>query len=128
MDAVEEEVVAALVSRAEAIASLANQPEQPQESPQIQQLRHQVEGLKGLGDNPAIAEAIGKIEQEIKFLQGQTQAQSQQQSNLVDMLLAFSNELYWQTLLDEEKKVIYRALVGRVVVRYSTVVRVNLKV
>lgn len=128
-DAIEEYVIARLTTKAKAIAKLAQTPPEYVEPQELFQLRSTLAGLEQLGHNPALEAAKADIQ-----LQIQTLAAKSQQQEVVDvekrelLISTFSNEWYWEGLLDENKRDIYRALIKRVVVKDGVVVDVELLV
>jgi len=69
------------------------------------------------------------LKRQIKeFRHQQIQHSQVDQANRELLLRCFSDRLYWKTLLDDEKRDLYRALVDRVVVKDGQVESVLLKV
>jgi hypothetical protein len=129
MDAVEQVVVAHLLQKAKKVAELAATPTQPIEPPELQQLQSQLAGLEQLGHNPAIESAKNELRSQIDNLLVKTAVYnsfSQEKQEL--LLLTFSDPMYWFTLLDDEKRQIYRALIEKVIVREGEVEKVISKV
>ncbi|MEP0911773.1 recombinase family protein [Leptolyngbya sp. GB1-A1] len=119
VDAIESEVIAALLAKAAAIAEMADVPtgQQSSISPELLQLQEQLAGLERLGFNPALEAAKQDIRIQIEALQRQSSAESEYQSELVELLSAVGDARYWETLEPDEKKSIYRQLVDRVTIQ-----------
>lgn len=129
MEVVEEAVIAALVKRADAIATLAQSPEDTPEPPELQQLKSQLEGLERLGYNPVLDEAKRQLQCQIQNFKEKLKSQTQQQEATRDSLLwAFGETELWKNLGDEDKKRAYRMFVERVTIKSGQVISVELRV
>jgi DNA invertase Pin-like site-specific DNA recombinase len=129
LDCVEQHVIEAIAQRAAAIAEYASTPPEYVEPPELQQLRSQLAGLEALGHNSAIEAAKAEMQSQIQALVVKLQQQQVVDGSLRQMLLdTFSDPLYWEGLLDDRKREIYRALVKRVTIRDGAVVEVELRV
>jgi DNA invertase Pin-like site-specific DNA recombinase len=131
MEVVEAAVIDALVSRAEAIANIAEtSPITETDSLQIRQLQSQLSSLKSIpGSNPAIQAAIAEIELQISQLRYSLSQSEEINSVSRDLLLwAFSDPKCWEQTNTEDKKRIYRELVEAVFVKAGQVVSVKLKI
>src|SRR6478672_10576230 len=124
MERVEEAVVAALVMRSRELAEAAAVPDEVEEPLEIKQLRNQIEYfLNAPGDKSLVEPLINQMRSEIARLQVQGQQQAKGNEELKSQLQASMSEPeYWLGASDEEKKLLYHALVERVVVRDSEVV------
>lgn len=95
------------------------------------QLEAQLEGLRALGNNPVIKEAIAKIEEQIsheKFISDSHQQYGEEIEFRKQLCLqAFSDSQFWLELQNEDKKRIYRELVDKILVRDGEVVDILLK-
>jgi hypothetical protein len=131
MEVAEALVVNALLDRSEALAQIAaNSPlEREQEPMELKELRSQLEGLEQLGYNPAFEQAKRELRSQIeRFRYKLLEDSCTQNANRELLLQTFGERTYWLTLLEEEKRQIYRALVDRVITRGGQVESVLLKV
>lgn len=128
MGKTEKAVINALLERTEAINSLANLPPENVEHPELKALRLELAFYESAPGHRA--EAIKtELRQQIQLFQQNLQHQDLRQSENRDLLLqVFSDRTYWTTLLDDEKRQIYRALVEKVVVRNGEIEQIVLKV
>jgi len=121
--------IAALVQRADQIANIAQLPTQQIEPVELRELRAQLAALEVLGYNVAIAQAKEQLKAQISNLEyGLTMGvniDSELRSVLVE---TFSNPSFFETLPEQDKKTIYRALIDRIVVLSGNVVSVELKI
>lgn len=127
----EEAVIDALTKRAEAIAHLAQLPttSTPIDSPELHQLKTQLEGLEALGYNPALIEAKRQLQTQIANLQATNKVEAQQQGAGIEQLLwTFGDRRTWAVLGMEDKRNAYRTFVSRVLVKDGEVVAIELKV
>ena len=128
MDKTEEAVIDALIQRTEAIHALASQPAENVDSPEAKALRAELAFYESAPGHRAEAIKI-ELRQQIQAFQQNLQHQDARLSENRDLLLqVFSDRTYWTTLLDEEKRQIYRALVEKVIVRDGGVEQIVLKV
>ena len=126
---VEEAAIAALVKRAENIAQLAELPAQLVEPVELRELRGQLATLENMAANPAIAQAILEIRGQINKMQYGLTVGVKIDSELKSVLVeTFSNPSFFETLPEQDKKTIYRALIDRIVVKDGVVVSVELKI
>lgn len=130
MEVAEGSVIEALQERLNAIAHIASLPPEQQEPLALKELRQQLAQLEAIpGHNSAIESAKQQLRLQIQTFQlQQTQEDSTKAENRELLMATFGDRTYWNTLPDEEKREIYRALVERVVVREGQVERVELKV
>jgi len=128
MEVAEAAVIEALIARTEAIATVAEQPSNAVDPPELQALKAELTYYQQAPGNRAAAIVVD-LQQQIDQFNRQKQTVSQQHSENRELLLkVFGDRSYWKTLLEEEKLEIYRALVDRVVIRDGQVERVDLKV
>lgn len=130
VEKLDEAVVNALVSRAEAIANLAINPNSEPDSPELLQLLIQLDSLRAIpGDNPAIQKAISQLESQITQLRYSLSQLPKINSNSLDLLLwAFSDPKCWKDASDEDKKRVYRELLHKAIIKNGEVVEVKLKI
>ena len=128
---VEEPIISALTQKAVELAELTDCPQPPDqvEPPELQQLKAQLVGLEQLGTNPAFEAAKCDLKRQIaNFHHSMSQQAEVENQNRELLLNVFRNRLYWETLLDFEKRTLYHSLVERVVIRNGKVAEVRLKV
>lgn len=126
---IEEAAIAALVQRAEQIADIAELPLEIIESTELRELRGQLATLETMAANPAIAGAISQIKAQIKNLEFKQVSGVNVDSELKSVLVeTFGNPSFFETLPEQDKKAIYRALIDRIVVFGGEVVSVELKI
>ena len=126
---IEAAAIAALVQRAENIAQLAELPAQLIEPVQLRELRNQLATLETLGYNPAIALAKEQLKAQISNLEYGLTVGVNIDSELRSVLVeTFSNPSFFETLPEQDKKAIYRALINRIVCKGGEVVSVELKI
>ena len=127
--AVEDEAIAALIQRSESIAQIAELPMQLAEPVELRELRGQLATLENMTANPAIALAILDIRGQINKMQYGLTVGVKIDSELKSVLVeTFSNASFFETLPEQDKKTIYRALIDRIVCRDGVVVSVELKI
>lgn len=128
MEVAESAVIDALIARAESITTIAEQPVDAVDSPELQALKAELAYYEQAPGNRAVG-IMADLRRQIDEFRHQHSVIGQQQLANRELLLeAFGDRLYWQTLPDEEKRDIYRALVDRITVRNGQVVDVALKV
>jgi Pyruvate/2-oxoacid:ferredoxin oxidoreductase delta subunit len=126
--AIEEAIIEALTQRAEAISAIAQIPEVEQDPPALQMLKAELAYYQNAPGSRAEA-IVADLRQQIEAYRQKQQVATVVTSEQRDLLLqVFGDPLYWKTLMDDEKREIYRALVERVIVKDSQVERVELKV
>lgn len=129
LETIEAIAIAQLVQRAETIAQLAELPMQLAEPVELRELRGQLATLENMAANPAIATAIAQIKLQISNLEYQQISGVNIDSELRSVLVeTFANASFFETLLEQDKKTIYRALIDRIVCRDGVVVSVELKI
>lgn len=128
MEKVEAAVIDALIKRAETVIAIAEVPEDQVDSPELQALKAELSYY--LNAPGSRAEAIlTDLRQQIDSFNQKQQLTTVVTSEQRELLLKiFGDPLYWKTLMDEEKREIYRALVERVVIKGGQVERVELRV
>jgi site-specific DNA recombinase len=127
MEAIESALITALIQKSNEIATYADTAHTSAEPQELKELRRRLEGLSQLGYDPDIEDAKAKLQRRInEFIRGMGERQ-QESSSSASMLKSFPDPMYWQTLPDEEKRIIYRALVDKVVVGNGLVKEVILK-
>ena len=97
-------------------------------SPELEQLRSRLSVLESLGNDPDIEEARIKIEARILALITDLTSQQAARPALLEMLSCFKEENYWLTLSIEEKCVIYKTLVKKIIVKDGQVHQIVLNV
>lgn len=126
--AIEAAIIEALVKRAAAVSAIAEMPEQQVESPALQALKAELAYYQDAPGGRADA-IVADLRQQIEAYERKQQVATVVTSEQRDLLLqVFGDPLYWKTLMDEEKREIYRALVERVVIKGGQVERVELRV
>ena len=128
MELVEAVVIEKLCTRAEQITTIAERPPSTLLPPELQVLRSELAFYQSAPGHRAIG-IVADLKRQIKeFRHQQIQHSQVDQANRELLLRCFSDLLYWKTLLDEEKRDLYRALVDRVVMRDGQVESVSLKI
>lgn len=124
-EVLEQALVDCLVARAASILAIALCPDEIVESPQLSTLRSQLAGLEALGENPAFESAKLDIRGQIQELLSKAKHNLSAHTEMRDLLLThFGNPSFWHTLLPEDKQLVYRKLVSRVVIRDGEVIEV----
>jgi DNA invertase Pin-like site-specific DNA recombinase len=128
MEKVEEAVIQALIKRAETVSAVAEVPSDTVDSPELQALKAELAYFLNAPGSRAAA-IVADLRQQIEAYQQRQQVAtvvSSEQRNL--LLQVFGDPLYWKTLMTDEKREIYRALVERVMIRNGQVETVELRV
>lgn len=127
--------IAALVKRAEAIATIAAQPADEVEPVEVLELRRQLAQLEGIpGFNQAIEQAKVELRNQIEQLKREHDLSLQQQEDDREALMKlFSDARLWTETLGENsgvegKQRAYRMFINRVVVNQGQISRVELKI
>lgn len=121
-------MIEALTSRSEQITQIAELPPSTLLSPELQALRSELSFYQAAPGHRAAA-IIVDLERQIEELRHQSDQHSQvDHANRELLLRCFSDRLYWKTLLDEEKRDLFRALVDRVIIQDGQIQSVLLKV
>lgn len=127
MENVEDAVITALLQKTKEILDFADIPAITVEPQELQQIRRRLAALSQLGYDPDIEDAKTKLQRRInEFIHGMGQHQQETDSR-IDMLKSFPDPLYWHTLPDDEKRVIFRALIEKVIIKNGAVIEVTLK-
>ncbi|MBD2492616.1 fdxN element excision recombinase XisF [Aulosira sp. FACHB-615] len=130
MQKIEDAVIAELVKIAGRIVDLALEPEVEIESPEIRELRQQLDGLSLLGNNPAIEKAKKDIENQIEGLKIQQNTHNNKSENNRDFLLwVFSDPSCWRETATVDQKIsVYRSLVEKIIIKDGAIASIALKV
>lgn len=122
---IEEALVSTLCSRAAEISDFAT-PIQQVTTPEIEKLKSQLLVLDAMGFDPDIEQAKSKLRTRLEVDIGDiNQAQAGDYGKL-EMLECFCDSMYWLTLSDSEKLVIYHSLCNRILIRDKQVVSIEL--
>ena len=129
IEAVEDAIVSKLVEKSQDIVSISRVVEH-EELPEIKALKSQLQGLRQLGDNPAIQVAIAQIKDQIQQVQCQSLNQCIEEDFrtkvLTDWATAFLDSRMWLTQDMDVRRSLYLELVSRVVIHEGKVQRVEL--
>ncbi|MEP0908315.1 zinc ribbon domain-containing protein [Leptolyngbya subtilissima ST-M1] len=126
--AIEDAIIKALVQRAEAISAIAYVPTVEKDPLELQALKAELAYYQGAPSSRAQA-IVTDLRQQIEFYKQKQQLTTVMTLEQRELLLqVFSDSLYWKTLMDEEKREIYRALVERVVIKGGQVEQVELRI
>jgi len=130
MDVAEQAVIAALTTRATSVAALssATASADTPEPPQLIELRQQLSGLLALGSNPAILAAAADVRSQIQNEEAKKEYKQAHQDDLIKLLEAYVDPEYFASETDLNKTILYRQMVGKVIVKDGLVVQVQLKV
>jgi len=112
----ESAAILALMERSETLANQVSLPLEQPEPIELLELRKQLDSLKLIRGNPAIERAIVDIESQIIAMQRNFTTGSELNTDKADLLRAFTNFDYWQSLSFEIKKQIYRDLIKEIVI------------
>ncbi|HEY9657548.1 MAG TPA: fdxN element excision recombinase XisF [Allocoleopsis sp.] len=124
----EQAIIDALITRAAAITTVAELPPEHIDPPELKALKAELAYYQAAPGNRA-AEIVADLHHQIENFHHETRNQSEEVSANRELLLrVFRDSLFWQTLLPEEKRDIYRKLVDRVTMKNREVVSVTLKV
>lgn len=119
----------ALIDRAVEICELAIAPIPDVEPLELRELRGQLGALQSLGDNPAIAQAIKDLQDQIANFQNRSLLDNEKAIADRQLLLeTYGDSDYWKTLSDEDKRKIYSKLVLRILVSDREIVEIALRV
>lgn len=128
MEIVEDAVITALLHKTKEILNYADIPTYSIEPQELQQLRRRLAALSQLGYDPDIEVAIVKLQRRINEFVYNLGEHQQEADSRIDMLKSFPDPLYWHTLPDDEKRVIFRALIEKVIIEGGIVIEVLLKI
>jgi site-specific DNA recombinase len=121
-------VIEALTQRAEAIAAETDELELIPVSPQLAELKQQLEVLEGMGDNPAIIAAREDIRLQISALRQQEAQHSQEVAvRRTDMERIFKKPDFWEGMSSEEKQKLFRWLVRRMFIQDGRIISIELR-
>jgi DNA invertase Pin-like site-specific DNA recombinase len=124
-----EQLIPLLCQKAETLAALEEEPdnqEEIDEPEEVTALRQQLRQLTVIpGNNPAIAQAIDSINQQINSILAEIK--NQHQSYFVgreNIIAAFSNPLYWQEIDPDDKKQLLKGCLKSIQVNNGQIVKV----
>lgn len=124
---VEQALINQLCKRAVQISEYAAAPEQQQKTtPEIEKLKSQLLVLEAMAYDPDIEEAKQKLQARLSNLESSNCALATANCELEEMLACFADPLYWRTLNDSEKLIIYHSLCRRIVICDRAVISVEL--
>lgn len=127
-DELEQQVINHLIREAERLAGLLEQEVNfTEEAPEIKTLRTSLNTLEALPSNPAIEKAKEDIRMQIATAISLTNNASKQYLIAKErIVVAFSNERYWQGLAAEDKQTLLQGCVKRILVDGKLVTAVEL--
>jgi DNA invertase Pin-like site-specific DNA recombinase len=127
-DELEKQVIGYLVREAERLAGLGEQEvDSSEESLEIKTLRASLNTLEALPSNPAIEKAKEDIRMQIATAVATSNKASKQYLIAKErIVVAFSNERYWQGLEQQDKQALLKACVKKIVVDGNLVTAVEL--
>lgn len=127
-DELEKQVINHLVREAERLAGLVEQKvDASEESPEIKTLRASLNTLEALPSNPAIEKAKEDIRMQIATAVASTNNASKQYLIAKErIVVAFSNQRYWQGLEQQDKQALLKGCIKRIVVDGNLVTGVEL--
>lgn len=128
-EVIEQALIEALVKRAAAVSAIAEMETPEAEPPEVQSLRAELAYYQAAPGNRATS-IVEDLKRQIEVRLEQQRSQQMQVQALQQELLvgAFQDPRYWETLLPEEKRNLYRSLVDRVLICEGQVTAVELKV
>ncbi|MBD1876937.1 recombinase family protein [Nodosilinea sp. FACHB-131] len=125
---IEQSVIQSLAKRAETLTAIAELPPDNVDPPELQELKAELSFYENAPGSRA-AGIVAELRHQIEDYYSRQQEGQQQVSTQRDLLLqVFSDRSYWKTLLPEERRDLYRALVDQVSIRAGQVEAVLLKV
>ncbi|MEC4815243.1 MAG: fdxN element excision recombinase XisF [Scytonema sp. PMC 1069.18] len=127
-DELEKQVINHLVHQAERLAGLVEQEvDFSEESPEVKTLRASLNTLEALPSNPAIEKAKEDIQMQIATAIATLHNASKQYLIAKErIVMAFSNERYWQGLEQEDKQALLKGCVKKIVVDGNMVSAIEL--
>ncbi|MDZ8055416.1 MAG: fdxN element excision recombinase XisF [Aulosira sp. ZfuVER01] len=127
-DELEKQVINHLIREAERLAGLVEQKvDSCEESPEVKTLRASLNTLEALPSNPAIEKAKEDIRMQIATAVATTNNTSKQYLIAKErIVVAFSNERYWQGLEQQDKQALLKGCIKRIVVDGNLVTGVEL--
>ena len=129
LDIIEEAVIAALISRAEDLAKMADTPAPTPEPLALRELRSQLADLNRMAYNPAIENAKAQIKNQIAGMELDLTHTTQESSRLGQLISALADPDFWKEGLEpNEKSQLFQDLVSQVIIKDGAVLEVKLKV
>lgn len=129
VERIEELIVGKLTAAAEAIADISQIPENAVESPELLELRAQLQALDEMRFNLAIEQAKKDLQAQILAAEHACRAKSTSTEISRELALKHcSDPNFWLSLPPEDKRLVCRNLIERVVLRDGQVERVILKI
>ncbi|MEH1788833.1 MAG: fdxN element excision recombinase XisF [Nostoc sp.] len=128
MEIVEDAVISVLVKKAREIVDFGDIPTPTIEPQELQQLRRRLAALSQLGYDPDIEDAKTKLQRRINEFVHSLGQHQQDTDSRIDMLKSFPDPIYWHTLPDDEKRVIFRALIEKVIIKDGAVLEAVMKI
>ncbi|MBW4594588.1 MAG: recombinase family protein [Brasilonema angustatum HA4187-MV1] len=127
-DELEKQVINHLVHQAERLAGLVEQEvDSSEESPEVKILRASLNTLEALPSNPAIEKAKEDIRMQIATAIATLDNASKQYLIAKErIVMAFSNERYWQGLEQQDKQALLKGCVKKIVVDGNLVSAIEL--
>ncbi|MEH1968882.1 fdxN element excision recombinase XisF [Nostoc sp.] len=127
-DELEKQVINHLVREAERLTGLVEQEvDSSEESPEIKTLRASLNTLEALPSNPAIEKAKEDMRMQIATAVATTSNASKQYLIAKErIVVAFSNQRYWQGLEPQDKQALLKGCVQKIVVDANLVTAVEL--
>jgi hypothetical protein len=127
-DELEKQVIEWLVREAEKLAALVEQEVQVTEEPaEVKTLRASLNTLDALPSNPAIEKAKEDILKQIADAIATTSDTSKQYLIAKErIVLAFSNQRYWQSLEPQDKQALLKGCIRKITVDGNKVIAVKL--
>lgn len=123
----QETVTNAIIARASEIAEQEAKPN-TKEPLELVALRNQLQGIRALGNNPALEAAAQDIENQIIKLEQTAPASKYNQGIIYILTTVFQNPYFYEQLPLQDKITTLRQLVEKVVVLNGAVVSVELKI
>jgi site-specific DNA recombinase len=128
METIESAVIDALLSRAEAIATIAQIPDQHIDPPELHALKAEMAFYEKAPGNRAQG-IVAELREQIEVFRYEQTLIGEQQAIGQELLMqGLGDRMFWLTLPDEEKRQVYKALVDQVTVKEGQVIEVRLKV
>lgn len=124
---IEEALVTALCDRAIQITEFAA-PVAEVTTPEIEKLKSQLLVLESMAYDLDIEVAKSKLRNRLESAKGAMAQTGGGDELTLEMLEHFSDRLYWLTLSDGEKLVIYHSLCDRILIRDKQVVSISLRI
>lgn len=125
-ETIEEELIEKLCERAVQIAEYAGEDVTQKTTPEIEKLKSQLLVLETMAFDPDIEEAKQKLRSRLEKETNTVSSRNASDNSKIEMLACFADTLYWKTLSDSEKLVIYHSLCRRIIVRDKAVISIEL--